>query len=131
MDDIEEDKPKVHGPKPRSAEDLRSERLSVYYTPAEYKRLAELAGAADLTGAIKARRIGRYVRDQALHRTPPTVPEINREAWAVLAKVSGNLATMAVAMRGGEYVDLSEIRSALSEFRAGLIGAADLPGGRR
>jgi hypothetical protein len=112
MDDNEEKK-RRHGPQPMAPEDLRSERLSVYYTPAEHQRLAALAGAANLTGATKARRIGRYVRGQALHRKPPSVPEINRDAWAVLARVSGNLATMAVAMRGGEYVDLEEIRAAL------------------
>ncbi len=53
---------------------------------------------------------------------PPAPPEINREAWANLAKVTGNLATLATAMRAGEHINFEEINNELKEFRNQLIG---------
>lgn len=77
---------------------------------------------------LDARR-GKYARGEYLRLAlnsalpPPAPPEINREAWVTLAKAAGNLATMATAMRGGEYVPLDEITTAIADFRRELIGA--------
>lgn len=66
---------------------------------------------------------GEYLRMAFLHELPPQPPpEINREAWQNLSKVSGNLATIATAMRGGEHIELEEILTELKEFRRQLIG---------
>lgn len=66
---------------------------------------------------------GEYLRMAFLKELPPQPPpEINRKAWANLAKVTGNLATLATAMRAGGHVDLEEITQELKEFRNQLIG---------
>lgn len=118
-----EGKKRRHGPTPRPVEELRTERLSVYFTLAEYVDLAELAGATDLTGQTRTRRIGRYVRDQALHRTPPTVPEINRQAWLELARSASNLSQAVVfARREENQKSIYWLKQRLAEFRSALIG---------
>lgn len=119
-----EGKKRRHGPTPRLPEDLRTERLSVYFTPAEYADLAELAGAADLSGQTRTRRIGRYVRDQALHRTPPSVPEINRQAWLELSRSASNInQAIVLARREDTRESLLHLADSLATFRAALIGA--------
>lgn len=80
----------------------------------------ELAAVSAQAGSIQ---IGKYLRMCALQSQPPAVPELNREAWLVLSKVAGNLATIAGAMRGGDYVEISDIREEISEFRAALLRA--------
>jgi hypothetical protein len=56
-------------------------------------------------------------------RVPPTIPELNREAWASLARAAGNLHQLARHLNHGEAVAVEEIRSMLAEFRGSLIGA--------
>ena len=79
--------------------------------------------------AILDERRGKYTRGEYLRlvftEAPPPAapPAINREAWVTLAKAAGNLATLATAMRGGEYVLLDDINSAIADFRRQLIGA--------
>lgn len=68
-------------------------------------------------------RRGEWLRISALYESPPVVPELNREAWLVLAKCAGNLSTIACAMRNGEYVQIENIRAAVTDFRAALIEA--------
>lgn len=66
---------------------------------------------------------GEYLRLALFSSLPPAAPpSLNREAWLALSKVAGNLATIATAMRGGEYMPLDEIRAEVEEFRHKLIG---------
>ena len=78
--------------------------------------------------AVLDQRRGKYARGEYLRLAfnsalpPAAPPAINREAWLALSKVAGNLATMAVAMRGGEYIPLDEIKAEIEDFRRQLIG---------
>lgn len=102
------------GPKPRAADDLRGHCVSVRLNPDELARLDAERGAY---------RRGEWLRRVWLGSVPPApVPPINREAWFALSKVAGNLATIATAMRGGEYVELSKINAEVAAFRNALIG---------
>jgi hypothetical protein len=83
---------------------------------------AELAALDERRAAVRMQR-GAYLRAAALLRLPPSVPEVNREAWASLARAAGNLNQIARHLAGGDAVVVSEIRAALAEFRRGLIGA--------
>lgn len=77
--------------------------------------------------ALDARRgrFGRaaWLRMSSAKSIPPVVPELNREAWLTLSRVSGSLATLAGDMRGGQYIESSQIREHLSSFRAALLTA--------
>ncbi len=74
-------------------------------------------------------RRGKYARGEYLRLAfakklpPPAPPEINRKAWVELSKSTGNLATLATAMRDGEYISLDDITSAVTDFRRQLIAA--------
>jgi hypothetical protein len=57
------------------ATDKRGHTVSVRLNDAE---LARLDSQRD---AVQMQR-GEYLRAAALHRLPPTIPEVNREAWA-------------------------------------------------
>jgi hypothetical protein len=70
---------------------------------------------------------GEWLRTRALkRRLPRAIPEINREAWASLARVSGNLNQYMRAVNEGRAdrpaVDLAELREKVDALRRGLIG---------
>lgn len=54
--------------------------------------------------------------------TPVIVPDVNRELATNIGRSFGNISTIATAMRSGEYVDLSKIKSALADLQLSLIG---------
>jgi len=92
----------------------RTHCVSTRFSPDELIQLDERRG--------KYAR-GEYVRLAFLKSLPPPAPPaINLEAWAALSKVAGNLATLATAMRAGEYVELDKIKAELEDFRLKLIG---------
>lgn len=72
------------GPKPLAVTDKREHCVSVRLNPAE---LAWLDGVRSL---VRMQR-GEYLRQASLGKMPPTIPPINREAWASLARVAANL----------------------------------------
>ena len=92
----------------------RSVQVKTVYTPDEVKILDGRRG--------KMSR-GAYCRASAIGQQPVIVPEINRIAWFSLSKVTGNLATIASFLRSGRQVDITEIRTILTELRNELIGA--------
>ncbi len=104
------------GPAPFEPQRLRSKRLSVYVTDAE---LAELEQRAARLG-IQA---SAYLREAGLRRLAKPIPELNREAWAQLARSASNLNQVAYRLNLGEVLDLGEVRRMLEEFRNGLINA--------
>lgn len=106
------------GPKPRAAEDLRTVCVACRLTEAEAEQLDQ--------GRPAGMSRGEWLRTRALaRRLPAAIPEINREAWRVLSKTSGNLSTVATAMRGGEYRGIEEIRAAVAALRKALIGVQE------
>jgi hypothetical protein len=66
---------------------------------------------------------GEWLRAAALHRLPVSIPALNREAWAELAKSAGNLNQLARKLNEGQRPLLEEVKKVLGEFRRGLIGA--------
>lgn len=103
-----------YGPAPLPADALRTHCVSVRLAPAE---LAELD-----------RQRGRYRRGEWLRLAwqralPPTIPEVNREAWAALARTAANLNQIAHRLNVGDALPLAEVRAALDAFRRDLIGA--------
>lgn len=105
------------GPKPKPADELRTVCVACRLTAAEAEQLDQ--GKPDYISR------GEWLRHRALSRQlPRPIPEINRQAWRDLARAAGNLATVATAMRGGDYVEVSDIKRVLADVRNGLIGIA-------
>ena len=86
MPDTEQPNPPKlkRGPKPLALADKRMHSVSVRLNSAE---LADL----DSVRALVRMQRGEYLRSASRGVLPPTIPQINREAWANLAHVAGNL----------------------------------------
>lgn len=106
------------GPAPLPADVRREHCVSVRLNAAELATLDARRGAYQR---------GEWLRMAALDKLPPTVPAINAQAWAELARAAANLNQIARALNAGEKVERGGIRDQLNQFRAALIGA-DLEG---
>jgi len=121
------DRPKKRrrGPPPLPLAERRRHRVSVYLNDAE---LAALLGwvfpgqRVDAAVLGVRRELGRYMRDATFDRLPPTIPEVNREAWAALARTAANLNQIAHLLNAGDALPLAEVRATLDAFRRDLIG---------
>ena len=80
---------------------------------------------ADEVALLDERRLlnqrGSYMRAILLYKTPPVIPSINRQLHKDLGRSLGNLATVATAMRAGQYVELPEVLQAVRDLRLVLI----------
>lgn len=106
------------GPAPLPVEERREHCVSVRVN------VAELATLDSRRGVFQR---GEWLRMAALDKLPPTVPTINTQAWAELARAAANLNQIARALNQGEKVERGGLRDQLNQFRAALIGA-DLEG---
>ncbi len=91
---------------------------------------AELAMLDERRAAFRMRR-GEYLRAAALQRDlPPTIPAINREQWAELARLAANLNQIARALNMGDrphdcaglHDQIAECLRVLAMVRGALIG---------
>lgn len=103
------------GPPPFKTEQLRGQRLSVFMTPAERSEIEKRAAAIHLRPAA-------YLREAALSRLPPVIPELNKTAWVELSRIGGNLNQIAHQLNAGDSLPIAEIQQALGELRRALIG---------
>jgi hypothetical protein len=111
------------GPKPMPAADRRVHPVSVRLNSAE---LADLDSARAL---VRMQR-GEYLRSASRGVLPPTIPPINREAWASLARVAANLNQYQAQINaGGVHGHPPEVIQALVELvqklRAELLGITE------
>lgn len=110
----DESKRRRRGPAPLDAADKRGHTVSVRLNEAELARLDLLRDAVQM-------QRGEYLRAAALHRLPPTIPAINREAWAELAREAANLNQFAKHLNQGFAGDGERIGKALAvQIRAAL-----------
>lgn len=101
------------GPDPLPTAERRGHCVSVRLNAAELQQLDDIRGPFQR---------GEWLRMAALDRLPPTVPEINREAWTDLARAAGNLNQITRHLNEGGTADAEAIRAELAAFRAMLIG---------
>ncbi len=97
---------RCHGPAPLDASDKRTHTVSVRLND------RELALLDSRRGAVQMQR-GEYLRAAALHRLPPTIPAVNREMWAELARTAANLNQIARHLNEGWRGDGERIGKAL------------------
>lgn len=116
----DESKRSRRGPAPLSAADKRGHTISVRLNAIELESLDSLRKTVCM-------QRGEYLRAAALHCLPPTIPEINRQAWAELSRVAGNLNQAMRAINQGLRSDLtaaevSMIRDQVQSLRLELLG---------
>jgi len=90
---------------------------------------AELADLDAARALVRMQR-GEYLRSASRGVLPPTIPQINREAWASLARVAANLNQYQAQINaGGVHGHPPEVIQALVELvqklRAELLGITE------
>lgn len=108
------------GPRPLALADKRDHCVSVRLNSAE---LADLDSARAL---VRMQR-GEYLRSASRGVLPPTIPPINREAWASLARLGGNLIQHQQAINAGLATDyppelIQSLADQVQLLRAELLG---------
>ena len=106
---------KQSGRRDLAAEEVRDYCASVRLNPQELSRLDAVRG--------KHQR-GEALRMLALTSLPAPVPEVNIALRNDLGRALGNLSTVAIAMRSGEYVQIEDVRKAIADLRDQLSGNA-------
>jgi len=105
-------------------ERARKHGVTCRLTDAE-RDFVDRARGADEGGKAAVTR-GEYIRLAALKAPPRVVPEINREAWAELARVSANLnQAMAAYNKSGDLKAgpaIKGVRDAVAALRLSMIG---------
>lgn len=118
------------GPNPRPEKELRQHQFGVYFTSAERDRLISLAVPGDpskLSDLGIRRHVAAHMRKAALGELPSSVPPINREVWAELARVAANLNQYQRAINEGRvapdpFFDLADLRTLVDALRNELLG---------
>lgn len=87
---------------------------------------AELAWLDAARAGVKMQR-GEYLRSASRGVLPPTIPQINREAWVNLARVVGNLnqyqqAINAGTVHGHQPETIQELADLVKKLRGDLLG---------
>lgn len=73
---------------------------------------------------------GEYLRSASRGVLPPTIPQINREAWANLGRVAGNLNQYQQAINAGTVHGhppevIQELAELVQKLRAELLGITE------
>jgi hypothetical protein len=96
------------------------------YTVSARLNAEELALLDSKCGAMKR---GEWMRCASLDSFRPVVPEPNQEKWAELARSASNLNHIAKHLNANNQAlnvkELDEVRDALIEFRALIIGITE------
>jgi hypothetical protein len=80
----------------------------------------------ELIDSIREKRTRAYtIRTLALFKMPRPIPAINQLAWLELGRALGNLASVATAMRKGEFVVMADVESKVRGLRNKLIAASE------
>lgn len=119
---------KAKGGRPKSDPNaVRAATIGVRVSEREYAQLREKAHRLGISPA-------QWLREAALARRlpPPPVPAINREEYAELARLAGNLNQLARAANEGRAVRVStplldSLMVELKRLRLTLIGAETEP----
>jgi hypothetical protein len=117
---IDVSKRRRRGPVPLDPDDKRHHTVSVRLNTGELDRLDSLRARVSM-------QRGEYLRAAALHQLPPTIPMVNREAWAAMARLAGNLNQYQTAINEGRAHGyprgfLADLRDAVKGLRRDLVG---------
>lgn len=111
-----EERKSKRGPKPIDPNAKRSHCVSTRLNDEELQRLDSQRGAFQR---------GEWMRMAALDKLPPSIPEINRQAYAELAHSGANLNQLLRRVNGGHALEIEELIAILSDYRLSLLGAKE------
>ena len=105
------------GPKPLPTDETRTHCVSVRLN------VVELAQLDSQRGEMQR---GEYLRVAALHRLPSVVPEINKNAWVELSRLSANINQYQAAINArrapDQQVDIANLSDQVAGLRNDLLG---------
>ena len=105
------------GPKPLPTDETRTHCVSVRLNAVELATLDSQRGLMQR---------GEYLRVAALHRLPPVVPEINKNAWVELSRLSANLnqyqASINAHRAPHQQIDIGHLSDQVAALRTDLLG---------
>lgn len=86
----------------------------------------ELSWLDEARSKVKMKR-GEFLRSAALYKLPPTVPEINRQAWVELARCGSNLNQISRRLNEGDPLlrNMEELKVLVMNLRASLMKVSD------
>ena len=118
MTDVDLARVRRRGPAPLDATDKRRHTVSARLNDAEL---------AELDAARGPYQRGEWLRMAGIGKLPPTIPSVNREAWAVLATVVSNLNQYQSAINAGRAHAipagvLEALRDQVQDLRRELLG---------
>jgi len=116
--DLDVSKRSRRGPEPLSNDAKRNHCVSVRLNDAELAQLERQRLAPKM-------QRGEYLRVAALHELPPTIPALNRSAYAALARVGANINQIAKRLNADQMasIDVELIRAEMAALRLAMIGA--------
>ena len=111
------------GPKPLAPADKREHCVSVRLNS------SELAHLDDVRILVQMQR-GEYLRHASIGKLPPTIPSINREAWANLARVAANLNQYQAQINAGNAHGhtpevIQKLAKLVQKLRSELLGIVE------
>lgn len=105
------------GPKPKTDDKKQSVPVMLRLTEDEINALDEARGSTPR---------GTYIRNVYLQRGGmQSIPTVNRDAYAQLARSAANINQLARYLNGGGEAEAIEIARELADFRRKLIGVRD------
>jgi hypothetical protein len=111
---LESKRSRRKGPELLDPEEKRTHTVSVRLNKAELELLDSSRSGPQMLR-------GEYLRAASFYKIPPSIPEINREAWVALARSSANLNQIAQRINKNDLPGVTELRQTLEDFRRSLL----------
>lgn len=103
--------------KSKTQKDIRTNRISLRLTD------SELAAIQNNAKDTNPRKVALYLRNSALNKLPVEVPELNKQAWVILATAVANLNQLMKKLNSPNgQTQASDIKNTITELRSSLLG---------
>lgn len=103
--------------KSKTQKDIRTNRISLRLTD------SELAAIQNNAKDTNPRKVALYLRNSALNKLPVEVPELNKQAWVILATAVANLNQLMKKLNSPNgQAQASDIKNTITELRSSLLG---------
>lgn len=103
--------------KSKTQKDIRTNRISLRLTD------SELAAIQNNAKDTNPRKVALYLRNSALNKLPVEVPELNKQAWVILATAVANLNQLMKKLNNPKgQAQADDIKNTITELRSSLLG---------
>ncbi|MDB1108854.1 plasmid mobilization protein [Pseudomonas extremaustralis] len=104
--------------KSKTQKEIRTNRISLRLKDSELEAIQKNAKDTN------ARKVALYIRNSALNKLPVEVPEINKEAWVILATAVANLNQLMKKLNSSPNSQghVNDMKNTIVELRSSLLG---------